>query len=145
MPALIHRLTHPGELTASAVVCGDPTAAVATWDAQRVTCPQCRPQACPRRAPNGWTEKAVQTAVTQACTRAGWLWYHTHDSRHSPAGFPDVVALKGSRCLVLELKSATGTLTPAQQTWLAAWRRILGAEVHVVRPDDLETILEVIR
>ena len=48
MPALIHLLTSPGDLAASTVVCGDPTAALATWDVPRVTCPQCLPLAATR-------------------------------------------------------------------------------------------------
>lgn len=160
-PALIHRLTHPGDLTASAVVCGDPHAAVGSWRLEDVTCPGCKPLLDPRpelalgstqgqatrraRQPGERSERALQAAVTEALTRAGWLVYHTHDARHSPAGYPDLTALRGPRLLVAELKSATGTLTPAQQTWLAAWRRILGCEVHVWRPDDLERALEVLR
>ena len=145
MLSRIHLLTHPSQLTASAVVCGDPHAAVATWDANRVTCPVCTPPSRRARQPGGMSEKALQAAVTAALTRAGWLAYHTHDSRHSPAGYQDITALRGSRCLAIELKSPTGTLTPAQQTWLAAWRRILGVEVHVWRPDDLARALEVLR
>lgn len=95
--------------------------------------------------PRQTTEQQLQRAITDALSVYGWLWFHTHDSRHSPAGFPDIIALKGNRCLVLELKSATGLLTPAQSSWLAAWRHILGAEVHVVRPADLDTILEVLQ
>ena len=145
--ALIHHLTHPGELTASAVVCGDPSAAVATWDVQRVTCPACKPASrCVRQA-GSLSERALQAAVTAALTRAGWLTYHVWGphARRSPDGWPDLVCLRGDRCLVAELKSATGLLTPAQQTWLAAWRRIVGAEVYVWRPEDLERALEVLR
>ena len=154
---LIHHLTHPGCLTASAVVCGDATAVFGTWDPARVTCPHCRVPGSGFRVPGSQpatrdqqpetrrSEKALQAALTEALTRAGWIYYHTHDSRHSPAGYPDLVALRGARCLVAELKSATGTLTPAQQTWLEAWRRIGGAEVQVWRPDDLERALEVLR
>ena len=91
------------------------------------------------------TEAQLQRAITDALRVFGWLVYHTHDSRHSPAGYPDLVCLRGSRCLIVELKSATGALTPAQHTWLAAWRRILGVEVEVWRPDDLARALEVLR
>lgn len=145
MPSPVHYLTHPGNLTASAVVCGSTDAAVATWDVTRVTCPGCTPPTKRARQPGRVSEKALQAAVTEALTRAGWLWYHPHDSRHSPAGYPDLTALRGSRCLAIELKSATGALTPAQQTWLAAWRRILGVEVAVWRPEDLTQALEVLR
>lgn len=144
--SLIHRLTGPpGALADSSVACGSREAALGSFDPTQVTCPQCQRPGAPRRTRGGPSEKALLATVTAALTHAGYLTYHTHDSRHSPAGFPDVIALKGSRCLVAELKSATGLLTPAQQTWLAAWRRILGAEVMVVRPDDLETLLAALR
>jgi len=144
-PSLIHRLTEDGQLTTTGVVCGARDAAVASWDVARVTCPACTAPSPRRRPPGGMSEQAFQAAVTEALTRAGWTWYHTHDSRHSPAGFPDVVALRRETCLIIECKSATGTLTPAQQTWLAAWRRIVGIEVHVWRPDDLAQMLARLR
>ena len=91
------------------------------------------------------TEKQLQRALTDALRAFGWSVYHTYDARRSAPGFPDLVCLRGSRCLVAELKSATGLLTPEQQSWLAAWRRILGVEVEVWRPADFDQALEVLR
>jgi hypothetical protein len=52
------------------------------------------------------------------------LAYHTLDSRGSQPGFPDVLALKGPRLVVAELKSEHGKLTPEQARWLAAFRAV---------------------
>jgi hypothetical protein len=40
------------------------------------------------------SERALQELVRQACTLNGWLYYHTHDSQHSPSGFIDTVAVR---------------------------------------------------
>jgi hypothetical protein len=50
------------------------------------------------------------------------------------AGWPDLV-LSRERLVAVELKSERGTVTPAQQGWLAALTRV-GVEVHVWRPEQ---------
>ena len=79
-------------------------------------------------------EKEMQEAIRRAAIAHGYAVYHTHDSRHSPAGFPDVIAIKGGRVLVLELKAQRGRVSDAQWAWLAAWAST-GATVAVVRPE----------
>ena len=37
------------------------------------------------------TEDQWQSAVIEYARLMGWLVYHTHDSRHSEKGFPDLV------------------------------------------------------
>jgi len=44
-------------------------------------------------------------------------------------GVPDLLAAKGAKCWVIEVKSEKGKLTPDQEKWIAAWR----GEVHIVR------------
>lgn len=56
----------------------------------------------------------------------GYLCYHTHDSRRSEAGFPDLV-LVGRRLIFSELKREGKDPTPAQQDWL---NRLDGFERH---------------
>ena len=189
MSPLIHHLTHPGDLTASAVVCGDAAATVATWDLAVVTCEVCNPVTPPRRTrEGGMSEKALLQAVTaapdpcQACRASvrtqrsdgsrrklpqepariasekefqelvrqtalasGWMYYHTTDSRHSPAGFVDTVLVREGRCVVAELKMPGNKPTAAQQSWLAAWSTVPGVEVFVWIPEDLAQIMEVLR
>ena len=56
----------------------------------------------------GVSEKELQSAIVEAMGYMGWRTYHTHDSRRSNPGFPDVVGVKGSRLIFLELKSEKG-------------------------------------
>lgn len=78
------------------------------------------------------TEKELQDLVTTLARFTGWKHYHTHDSRRSPAGFPDLVLAKaGHAPWFWELKTMTGGLSTAQREWLAA----LGPRALVVRPD----------
>ena len=74
----------------------------------------------------------------------GWLVYHTHDSRRSAAGFPDLVFVRGERLIVAELKTERGRVSNAQSAWLAALDAISGIETYVWRPNDwpvIETML----
>lgn len=88
------------------------------------------------------TERTFQAAVENAALRAGWLVYHTHDSRRSHAGFPDLVLVHARRRLLLfrELKTQTGKTTPAQQRWLTSLTAA-GADAAVWRPLDWHTHL----
>lgn len=81
-------------------------------------------------------EQEWQSKVCQLLDLYGWLWYHTHDSRRSPAGFLDLTAVKGSRVLYVELKKDGSYPTPDQRRWLAALYRA-GQEVTVWWPRDL--------
>ena len=75
----------------------------------------------------------------------GWLTYHTHDSRHSAAGFPDLVCAKPKApVLFLELKALGGTLGPDQQVWRDVLRRSKGAVYLTVYPDDWQTVVDVL-
>ena len=50
--------------------------------------------------------------------RLGYLCYHTHDSRRSTAGFPDLVMVGPHRLIFSELKKEKGKATAAQEDWL---------------------------
>ncbi len=59
-------------------------------------------------------------------------------------GFPDVIALREARTVVIELKAQKGRLTPEQEAWLTAFRAT-DAEVYVFRPSqwpEIEHVLE---
>lgn len=73
----------------------------------------------------------------------GWMLYHTFDSRRSVAGFPDLVAIRGTRLLVLELKTETGKVTDAQREWLEAFAAT-GAECYVVRPRNVDELAAIV-
>ena len=82
------------------------------------------------------TEAELQSAIVEL---AGWLGYrliyHTHDSRHSAAGFPDLVLVGRGRLIFAEVKSAKGELSPQQLAWFAGLLDV-GAEAYVWRPVD---------
>lgn len=47
-----------------------------------------------------------------------WFVYHTHDSRRSVAGFPDLVLLRPPQIVVAELKVGKNKVTAEQNLWL---------------------------
>ena len=80
--------------------------------------------------------------ILQASALYGWLAYHTHDSRRSTAGFPDLVLVKPPHVLFLEVKRENGRLSVAQADWLAALWGCNEVQAAVVRPSDWEQIVE---
>jgi hypothetical protein len=80
------------------------------------------------------TERELQQAIVDAARWLGWLVYHTHDSRRSEPGFPDLVMVRAPRLVFVELKRAGGRLTDAQKEWLQ--QLTMAAETHVWFPDD---------
>jgi hypothetical protein len=78
-------------------------------------------------------EARLQANVTELCKVFGLLVYHTHDSRRSPAGFPDLVIVGPGGVLFRELKAMSGRITRDQMTWLAALEQA-GANASVWRP-----------
>ena len=87
------------------------------------------------------TEKQFMRLVLDCARLHGWLGYHTHDSRRSARGFPDLVLTRGGRLVVAELKRRDGRLTPVQEQWLIALRRVPGVEVAVWRPEDWPAVV----
>jgi len=91
-------------------------------------------------------EAGLLEHIRALARRHGWLCYHTHDSRKSDAGFPDLVLCRPpsvhgpGRLLFLECKTSTGQVTEAQARWLALLGRVPGVEARVVRPQDLGAI-----
>lgn len=85
-----------------------------------------------------WTESEFQAQVLAVAKTFGFqLTYHTHDSRRSNPGFPDLVLLhvRTGRLIFAELKTQTGRVRPEQEQWINAFR--LGGHVaEVWRPAD---------
>lgn len=88
------------------------------------------------------TEAELLNNVRSACAWLGLSCYHTHDSRRSVAGFPDLVIV-GRQVAFVELKAAS-RISRAQQAWLDALVAA-GAQVYIWRPqhwpDDIMTAL----
>ena len=80
------------------------------------------------------TEKAFQAAVVELAKLSGWMVYHTHDSRRSEPGFPDLVLVR-DRVRFRELKSEGGRLSLAQKKWM--WGlTFAGADFCMWEPSD---------
>ena len=72
------------------------------------------------------SEKQFQQAVIDMARLHRWLVYHTHDSRRSDPGFPDLTLVRDGRLIFAELKTEKGKATYDQVFWLhALWRRPL--------------------
>ena len=95
------------------------------------------------------SEKAWQQAVVQLVRQHGYgLSYHTFDSRRSPSGFPDLIAVHrepGHPCYAVELKTDIGQVTPAQQAWLEALGGCTGVVAEIWRPAMLQEVVEKLR
>lgn len=76
------------------------------------------------------TERQFQSQILELAGVLGWRVYFTWKSLHSPAGFPDLLLLRGSRQVIAELKVAKREPTDDQRAWLDAFRAA-GAEVFV--------------
>ncbi len=86
------------------------------------------------------SHKAFQQQVIEVARAGGFdRIYFTWNSRHSPAGFPDLIMLKGSRMVVAELKTGKDKVRPEQQAWLDAFALVTPG-VYVWRPSDSEDI-----
>lgn len=84
-----------------------------------------------------WTEKQLQDQIIALAKALGWLVYHTHDSRRSEPGFPDLTLVhpKQQRVLFWELKAEKGRVSVAQKIWLAAFNAA-GIKATIIRPSD---------
>lgn len=85
------------------------------------------------------SERKLQDMVIEACHVLGLKVYHTHDSRRSQPGFPDLTIV-GRDVEFWELKSPEGKLTPDQREWIDA---LLAAGCHagVYRPQDWDLMM----
>ena len=85
------------------------------------------------------TEKQLQDAITDLATTFGWKWYHTHDSRRSNPGYPDLHLwhVKSGSFLFIEVKSSSGKVSSEQEIVLSELEDVYGPEhVDVWWPQD---------
>lgn len=114
-------------------------------DGRPTPCPRCRPHLASVR-PAGLTvvqpspatlampEVAWQRMVCDLAELRGWRWHHQHYSKRSPAGWPDLVLVRGPRLVAAELKSERGRVRPEQRVWLDALAAVPGVETYLWRP-----------
>lgn len=79
--------------------------------------------------------------LSLAVESLGWLAYHTHDSRRSQPGFPDLVLAhaRQQRLIFAELKTERGRQTNEQKLWeghLRVIRSAVALEFYLWRPTD---------
>ena len=74
----------------------------------------------------------------------GWKHYFTWRSKHSPAGFPDLVLVRPPRVIFAELKRDDGTVSTSQAEWLAALAACPTVESYVWRPRDWDVITRIL-
>ena len=103
-------------------------------------------------------EEHFQQRLIKTAVLCGWLVYHTHDSRKSREGFPDLILVKeGVRkgvLLALELKrgrkEVRAMLQPAnksgrkQLAWIQALGEVETVHAEVVTPDDEQRIMDML-
>lgn len=89
------------------------------------------------------TESQFQAQIIQLAKLYGWKIYHTHDSRKSEAGYPDLCMVKGTRLLFAEVKTDIGKMSPAQKEWFQALKAAK-VECYLWRPMYWDCVQEVI-
>src|SRR6185503_19714483 len=77
------------------------------------------------------SERQLRDAVVSCARLLGYRAYWTWNSKHSPAGYPDLCLAKGSRLIFAELKVGKRKPTPDQLEWLAALSAVPGVEAFV--------------
>ena len=92
----------------------------------------------------GVSEKDFMATVKDLATLNRWCYYHTHNSRRSDSGFPDVVLVRPPRVIFAELKSMHGRMSKQQTAWEEELTRCPGVEYFIWRPDDWEEIVKVL-
>lgn len=87
------------------------------------------------------SERDFMAQVIDYARLMGWLIFHPFDSRHSEAGFPDLICLRGPRIVAIELKAVRGRVTSDQARWLDAFVAA-SVETHVFRPSQWDEVVE---
>ena len=110
-----------------------------------------------KTTPSGESEKGFQRCVIELAHLLGYMVAHfrhgriTRDGQEiyvvpvgaDGKGFPDLVLVGRGRVIFAELKSKKGRLSPEQKIWIETLEAN-GAEVHVWRPADFETVKKVL-
>lgn len=82
------------------------------------------------------TEAQLQETLRVVALRGGWRYFHNYDARRSPAGFPDIIAIRNGCMVVFEVKKQKGRVSAQQQDWIDAFGSLgFNVRAAVVRPD----------
>lgn len=88
------------------------------------------------------TEDQLLAGLIEHAQFHGWLAYHTHDSRRSAEGFPDLVLLRPPDLILWELKTEKGKVSAEQQVWLDRLAEAHTIEAALIRPADYDRCLQ---
>lgn len=91
------------------------------------------------------SEAQWQTQVIELAEALGWHAYHTHDSRRSNPGCPDLELLRGATMLRLELKTEDGKVSGAQQAYIDRLKQIKFVHAAIARPRHWDEIAETLK
>ena len=94
---------------------------------------------------NTYSEKDFQQEVRQIARLYGWADYCAYNSRHSPAGWPDLTLLRPPHLIFAELKTDRGRLQPPQKRTIDLLQQCQHIQTFVWRPDDYPQIHAAIR
>ena len=91
------------------------------------------------------SERQFQAQIVGLAELRGWLVYHTWNSRHSTAGFPDLVLVR-EYVIFAEIKTEKGKLTAEQEAWIEAIQKAqnYNLRAYVWKPSDWEQIVRVL-
>ena len=93
-------------------------------------------------------ESSLQEQILELAELCGWtLRYHTWNSQHSAAGYPDLTLCRPSdgRLLIAELKRDGKGPTTDQRAWLEGLQTVRHFDVKLWRPADWPEIEKVLR
>lgn len=82
------------------------------------------------------TEADYQAQIIEFAELCGWRVYHTHDSRRSHPGWPDLALVRGKELVFLEVKGAKGRLTREQGEWISVLKDVERVGAWAVWPED---------
>jgi len=96
--------------------------------------------------PTFTSEADFQAQLITSAKKLGWRAYHTHDSRKSEEGFPDVVLVsrRQRRVIFAELKNDTERERPEQKLWADDLAACPGVELYLWRFMDWDAVLELL-
>ena len=91
------------------------------------------------------TEKELQATVRELAEAYGWTLFCTWQSKHSPAGEPDLRMVRPPRFIFAELKTERGRISKEQAETLLLLQRCPPIEAYLWRPSDLDEIVLILQ
>ena len=90
------------------------------------------------------THEGFQNQIIGVAKWNGWMVYHTHNSRRSTKGFPDLCMARRGRIVFAELKVGKDRPFPAQKEWFLELSKNAHVRVCLWFPHDWEDLVKVL-